>query len=331
MYNVKEVNFDVLKKIQEDTDIIQTVFTSYEWIKFLWKNGKGKPVILEITKDKKVIAYFVGVIFKKFGIKILGSPFEGWTTCDMGFCALDNINRLELLDYVKDYAFKKLKCLYMEVVDERISLEDLEGKNYNYLTERTYVLNINQTDEELFKIFKTDCRNYIRQFERRGAVIERVNPSIEFADEYYDQLIDVFKKQNLKPFYNRQKVYDLMQAFEDVPDELLCLRVCDPNGRCIATSIFPGLKNKCYFWGAASYTEYQHYRPNEYMVWVAIKFWRDHGASEFNMVGIRPYKKKFGPHEYEYPRLVFSKYRFLLTARGLAKKTIMVFRKLRGA
>ncbi|MEH7502856.1 GNAT family N-acetyltransferase [Neobacillus drentensis] len=331
MYEVKEINLDTLRSIETNGDIKQTVFKTKEWLTFLEKNGKGKSVVLQITEGNETLAFFVGMVFKQFGIKIMGSPFEGWATCNMGFCARETVDRLSLIEIVKKYVFNNLKCLYMEIVDVHISCESLKNFKYHNIPQSTYVLNINRPDEELFKSFKSNCQRLIRQFERRGAAISQVKPTIEFANEYYDQLIDVFEKQNLKPNYNRKKVIDLISAFQDNPEGLLCLKVCDPNGKCIATSIFPGLNDTCYFWGGASYREYQNYRPNEYMFWYAIKYWRDRGATAMDMVGLREYKKKFSPDLVVYPRIIISKYRFLITVRNGAKKAIQFFRKIRGA
>jgi lipid II:glycine glycyltransferase (peptidoglycan interpeptide bridge formation enzyme) len=331
MYAVKQVNSDLLKRIQLNDDMKQTVFMTKEWLSFLEENGKGKPIILQITEDNRTVAYFVGVVFRKFGVKIMGSPFEGWATCSMGFCALESVDRMSLIPVVKKFVFKKLKCIYLEIVDTHINFEDVKKSNYDYLPQRTYVLNINRTDEEIFASFKSTCRTLLRQFERRGATISRVEPTMEFANEYYNQLIDVFEKQNLRPNYDRKKVIDLINAYQNNPDGLLCLKVFDPDGKCIATSIFPGLKDTCYFWGGASYREFQQYRPNEYMFWYAMKYWRGQGATTMDMVGLRDYKKKFNPEEIVYPRVIISKYRLLLTFRNIAKKAIQLFRKIRGA
>jgi lipid II:glycine glycyltransferase (peptidoglycan interpeptide bridge formation enzyme) len=331
MYEVKQINLDILKNIETNPDIKQTVFMTKEWLTFLEENGKGKSVVLQIVEGSETIAFFVGLVFKKFGVKIMGSPFEGWATCSMGFCANESVDRLSLINVVKNYVFKKLKCIYMEIVDPYVARENLRDLKYEYLPQRTYVLNINRTDEEIFHSFKSNCRTLIRQFERRGATIAQVKPTIEFANEYYDQLIEVFEKQNLKPNYDKQKVIDLVNSFQDNPEGLLCLKVYNPDGKCIATSIFPGLKDTCYFWGGASYSEFQNYRPNEYMFWYAIKYWRDRGVTTLDMVGLRDYKKKFNPDLVEYSRIIISKYRFLLTLRNGAKKAIQLVRKIRGA
>lgn len=78
----------------------------------------------------------------------------------------------------------------------------------------TLELEIDKTDEELFKVFKTDCRNFIKQFERGDASIEIAKPNDTFAEEYYNQLEDVFAKR-LVPTYSLKKVKCLIRHMKD--------------------------------------------------------------------------------------------------------------------
>lgn len=77
------------------------------------------------------------------------------------------------------------------------------------------------------------------------------------------------------------------------------------------------LIEKC-FWGGASLREYQHYMPNEYMIYTAIRYWKERGCMEFDMVGNRSYKKKFGSLVTNYPCIMVPKYRILLRLKDLA-------------
>ena len=216
MYKLKLVNKEVLKNISNDKKYNQTVFTTYQWISFLENNKKGSSIVLEISKGEDIVGYFVGLIFEKFGLKILASPFEGWATCTMGFCVKENVDMVELINLVSNYAFKELKCLYMEIVDPNISKEEIQKSKYEFINQSTYAIDLTRSEEDIFNGFKPGCRQLIRQFERRGATISKVEPSEVFANIYYDQLIDVFAKQNLKPSYDRQKVIDLMDAYEQL-------------------------------------------------------------------------------------------------------------------
>ena len=55
------------------------VFQTAEWISFLIDTQKGEPVIAALKDGNETLGYFSGLIVKKFGLKILGSPFRGWS------------------------------------------------------------------------------------------------------------------------------------------------------------------------------------------------------------------------------------------------------------
>ena len=73
---------------------------------FLLKTKK-KPVILEILDRGELVSVFVGVIITKFGVRILGSPFEEWFTEEMGFILIKDCDFGKCIESVKEYAFKK--------------------------------------------------------------------------------------------------------------------------------------------------------------------------------------------------------------------------------
>lgn len=281
------------------------------------------PIHIAVYKGDKIIGVFNGGVEKRFGITIMGSPFRGWSTCYMGFSLDKSYDPLLILPALKSFLIKTLKCDYIEIVDCKIPLNRAILNGYNAYPVGTLLLDIDKSDDELFKVFKVDCRNYIRQFEKRGAVLRIVDPTPEFAFNFYAQLVDVFAKQSLRPTYQLKKVTNLIKT---IPNEnLLCLEVLLPDSsKCIATSIFFGYEDVCFFWGGASYREYQHFRPNEYMIWTAIKYWREKGCVQLDMIGIRDYKKKFGSIESSYTRIVFSKYPFLIFFRNFAEKLYFV-------
>lgn len=306
----------------------KVLFTTMEWINYIKINQKAKPIIIRITENTNFVGYFTGFLFSKYGIKIVASPFNGWTTGYMGFDVVDNYDKVNLIEPISKFIFKTFKCLYIQISDRFIEENQLKNIKCNYIMNKSIELIINRTDEELFKVFKTDCRNYIRQFERRGASIEIAKADKQFATDYYEQLIEVFAKQGLVPTYGITKVLDLFKSLNN--DQLLCLRVRNPEGKCIATTIFVGYNERFYFWGAASFRKFQFYRPNEYMIWYAIKYFRDKGYKYFDMYGERPYKNKFGPEKISYPCIMIAKYPILIKMRDIAKKLVWLRFKIKG-
>ncbi len=322
---IGQVNIDEFNHFEQ-----KSVFTTIPWIRFIAKDNNAIPIIIRISDNERFLGYFTGLVTTKFGIKIFGSPFRGWSTCFMGFDLSNRDNIINILPYLVDYIFKNTKCLYIEHVERGLDVEDIKSIPFKTRLVDTLELEIeNRSDANLFSGFKGDCRTFINQFEKRGASIEEALPNDVFAQEYYDQLKDVFKKQSLVPTYTLEKVKTLLNTLAET-GMLLCLRVNDPKGKCIATSIFLGFNNKFFFWGGASYSDAQAYRPNEYMIWYAIRYWRDRGVKIFDMVGVREYKLKFGSQKKEYVTIISAKYQFLIFMRDLAEKLFFAFLHYRG-
>lgn len=299
----------------------KTVNTTKEWIEFVAEDASATPYIVRISQNNELVGFFSSLIVKKFGVKIVGSPFPGWSTVYMGLDVYDHGLKAEILNELIPFVMKNTKCAYLQICDRDFKTDELSPicQQYGGTIEYgdTLELGIEGDDALQYKKMKTDCRNFIRQFERRGAVIEEAEPNDEFAEEYYEQLKDVFAKQNLVPTYTVDKVKCLLRHLSKT-DNIYCLRVKNPEGKSIATSIFPGFNHKMFFWGGASLRPYQQYRPNEYMIYKAMHHWREKGCVEFDMVGNRPYKKKFGSWEVRYPSIIIPKYKILVPLKNMA-------------
>lgn len=307
----------------------QSVFLTLPWLRFVAEDSHTEPVIVRITDAEGLVGYFTGMKFKKFGIPLLGSPFPGWSTCHMGILTDRPEEKCTIYQQLIPYLYKLTGCLYIEINDRDVSVEQAKQAGFKTKSVGTLELSIDMDDAGLMKQMKVDCRNFVRQFERRGARLEIAQPDDTFAQQYYTQLEDVFAKQGLVPTYSLEKVKTLLRNLKDT-GKVLCLRVISPDERCIATSIFLGNKEKCYFWGGASFRPDQHYRPNEYMIYTAMRHWRDQGCKVFDMVGIRDYKRKFGSHDVHYAALICSRIPGLLAGRDLAARLYYAMGAVKG-
>lgn len=305
------------------------LFTSKKWIDFLIETTRGKPIFIEIYDlDLKHIGYFTGIIIKKLGIKILGSPFKGWSTPYMGFDISKTQLTAELINQTIDFIFKTVKVHYIEISEYKLiynSEKLIASRKIIYRKCNTLILDVTPEEDILFVNFKSDVRNFVRQFEKRGAYVQIVDPNEEFAERYYDQLKDVFKKQNLVPTYNEAKVKSLMR---NLKGNIICAEVCSPDGKSIASVIILFYNKFAYYWGGASYKEYQKYRPNEALQWYIIKLLHKNFFENYDMIGVRPYKMKYKPDSYTYTTIICAKSRFLIFLRDMASKMFYKSRKL---
>jgi imidazole glycerol phosphate synthase subunit HisF len=55
------------------------------WLEFVRAVTGGEIVIAQLEQDGQTAGFFSGILFRRCGVPILGSPFRGWTTAFIGF------------------------------------------------------------------------------------------------------------------------------------------------------------------------------------------------------------------------------------------------------
>jgi len=309
----------------------RTVFQTREWLEFVAETQHGTPVVAELREGGALVGYFSGVLIRRLGVRILGSPFPGWTTGYIGFNLLpDTISRAQALEGLRHWAFGTMRCLHFQVSDWQFWNESTPAGGLEAPQFSTYISDLTQTEEELLGRMTKSCRWSIRKAEKSGVTVEEA-VAAGFADEYYAQLLDVFARQGLKPTYGVERVRALVRRLHPT-GRLLLLRVRNPEGRSIATGIYPGFNQWADFWGTASLRAEQHWQPNEGLHWYAMRYWKRRGVKHFDWGGVggRSYKEKFRGAMISIPSFNGSKYQAIAVARKGAHDLYYQSRRILG-
>ena len=92
----------------------RTIYQSLPWLDFLKATQKGEPLVAALHSGTTTVGYFTGMIVQKFGLRILGSPFPGWSTSYMGLNLDPGICRSAALDALQRFVFTDLHCSHLE-------------------------------------------------------------------------------------------------------------------------------------------------------------------------------------------------------------------------
>ena len=296
----------------------RNVFQTPEWLRFVAQTQGAKPVVARIQDNGTCVGRFTGLVVRRFGVPILGSPFKGWMTGPMGFDLDPAVPRREALDALMRFAFKELGCLHVEVLDRHASFAELDGMRARLAEFNTYELDLRPDEDSLLAGLVSSCRRNLRKSEREGVTVEEAH-GVEFADEYFAQLQDVFAKQGINPPYGVERVRELIRCLEPTGN-LLMVRARDPGGTPIATGIFPAHGEFAYLWGVASWRSHHKLRPNEALFWNAIKRLKERGIPALDMGGGGDFKRKFGPTERRIPFVRKSRVPGLMALRDAAAR-----------
>jgi len=325
----KRLNISIEEWEQRTKDLSdRTVFQSAAWLSFLVETQHGEPIFAALCDGERAVGYFCGMLVRKFGVWILGSPMPGWTTAYMGFNMLESVSRQEATQALRRFAFEELRCAHLEMMDRRLVLEDVNSMECRSRQFRGFEIDLTQDEDELMRNMSGPCRTNIRKALRCGLQIRECSDA-GFADQYHAQLEDVFAKRGLVPTYSKARVQAMIQHLS-AEQKVLPLQAIDLDGRCIASMISVGENDTAFLWGSASWRQFQHFRPNELLIWSSIRHWKARGMHKFDMGGGGEYKRKYGGYEISVPWLRVSRYVGLESARAVAVRIIKAQQHLRG-
>jgi len=330
MLSLKRIDLNPELWMELDQFEDRTIFQTLPWLNFVAKTQAAELVVASIEEDGCTLGYFTGLIVKKFGFKILGSPFGGWTTDYMGFNLMPGASCRRVLEILPSFAFDDLGCQYLEIIDPHVREEDFSGFSYTVQPLQRFMVDLTKSEKDLFSSMeKKSCRWCIRKAEKSGVTIEEAC-DIGFADDHYAQVMDVFAKQSLVPPYGIEQVRELIRYLYPT-GHLLLLRARNSGGDCIATGIFPAFNNTAMYLLGASWRQHQKLRPNELLMWYAMRYWKDRGVKTIDLGGgWSDYKTKYGSYESHIFRLKKAKYKLLIPMRDRALQVWRVNQKILG-
>lgn len=319
MYTFKSMALENVPWAALDNFEDRIIYQTLPWLKFLEKTQQAKPVIVEISHDRTVVGYLTLMSTKKMTLRILGSPFHGWTTGYLGFNLVPGQSRGPILKALPQFLADEFGCHYFQLGDYYLEPADYDASDYAIDHYQNFELDLSRSEDDIFKNMRPDGRQKIRKSARNGVLFEEAQPD-GFAEEYYSQLRDVFDRHRLVPTYGIERVTSLIDCLHPTGN-LLLARAKSPEGESIATGIYASFNKTAFAWGWASWRQYHYqYSPNEGLMWFAIKHLKNRGCTWFDMGGWASYKKKYGTMQVTRPYLMRSQPGFLVPCKALAMK-----------
>lgn len=331
-----------------------TVFKTRAWSRFLQDSLHVSPYIIEIAHDDgEVAGWFYAQLITRMGIKVLASPFEGWTTSYQGLCMRRRVSveeRMEIYRGLFDHCLSTSVCHMVQVSDWQLpeSLPDtftvssrvcgdvcggtsggVRGR-FGVVVEncRSIYLDITPDEDRLLRSFRQKSARYsISKATRLGVTVREAQDMHAFAKAYYAQLRDVFDRQNLVPPYDESRVSKMLEALHCTGMAVALEALHPQTGESMATIIFIHHNGLAFYWGAASWRQYHAYCPNELLFFEAVKRLKQRGVTTIEMEGIRKYKEKYNPTVYSKPKLMAARHTVTIRLKTMAKRAYYAVRR----
>jgi len=268
------------------------LFHRRAWLDYLAESQGAEIRHWAIREGEQTVGYFCAGIFSKGPFRILGSPLKSWGTNFMGpvvnsdFCAAAFLQALDELAAREGIAT-------LEIENPILGPDLMASFGYEVKVESTYIIELTPHNADLVweRIDKKD-HSTVRKARRLGLTVVE-SSDVSMTNEYYDQFVEVMTRKGLFPPYDRDRPRLLFKHL--YPKEmLLALRILDPDGRTIATGLFPHDDKTIYYWGGASRLAGRQYSPNDLMHWSVMEWALKRGLTAYNMCGPGKFKQKFG-------------------------------------
>jgi Acetyltransferase (GNAT) domain len=268
------------------------LFHRRAWLQYLAHSQRVQIRHWAVREAGRTVGYFCAGIFRKGPFRILGSPLKSWGTNFMGPVVNPDFSAEAFLLALDELAASEHIAM-LELENPILDPDLMASRGYDVRLGSTYIVELTPYDEELVwkRIDKKD-RSTVRKARRSGlTVVESSDAAM--TDEYYDQFMEVMTRKGLFPPYDSDRPRLLFQHLYP-KDMLLAVQVISPEGRPIATGLFPHDDKTIYYWGGASRLSGRQYAPNDLMHWYVMEWALKRGLTAYNMCGPGKFKQKFG-------------------------------------
>jgi hypothetical protein len=268
-------------------------FASSAWAKVLQESYQYKPIYF-VSFDKDQLVFLMPMME-------VCSPLTGKRGVSLPFtdqCTPHALKReflREATQNVIDYG-EKAGWRYVEWRDGSYFPDEMPPSEVSY----THVLNLLPSEPDLFSSLRDSNRRNINKAISKGVSI-KIGVSLELLDNFYRLICMTRKRHGLPP----QPFSFFMNVYEDIFSQRKGIIVSALySGKVVAASVFFHFGTNALFKYGASDIKYQDLRPNNLVMWEAIKWYKNQGIETLDLGrtesinhGLLRYKRAWGGAE----------------------------------
>lgn len=269
------------KNKRQYNEVVTHPLQSFEWGQFREKAGV-KVIRRGVEEQGKIVDGFTLTIHKipntKFNIGYF--PKGSNPTKEM-------LLELEKIGRENNCIFIQLEPNIENHKSYIINHKSLRKAAHPLFTKYSFEINLEKSEEELFKEFSSKTRYNIRLAEKKGVKVEIDNSEKAFK-EYLRLTKETTKRQN---FYAHtaeyhKKMWETLNSKSDDKNILSAnLLIAKFRNEILTTWILFSFHDKLYYPYGASTTKHKNLMANNLVMWEAIKFGKSMGLKKFDLWG----------------------------------------------
>jgi len=271
-----------------------SIFHSSNWASVLSESYNYNPLYFAAINDKKLSALIPFMEIKSIltGKRGVSLPFTDY--CESIIPQKTNFQ--DTMCYLIEYA-KKAGWKYMEIRANGSLFNGTPPSSFYY----GHTLELSQGIERIFPNLRDSTRRNIKKAVKEGVEIT-INNSSDSIKEFYRLHCLTRREHGLPPppYFFYRKIHEHILS-----KDLGFVVLASYNKRCISGGVFFHFGEKAIFKYGASDKGYQHLRPNNLIIWEAIKWYTLNGykslcfgRTEPENKGLMQFKTGWGAKEH---------------------------------
>jgi CelD/BcsL family acetyltransferase involved in cellulose biosynthesis len=309
------------------------IFHKTCWLRYLETVTSGKALFLIYEKGGEVVGCLPGLLVRKGGLRIFGSPLAGWQTESMGpIFDETRVAASEISRPLAPFLSRAYGVQHIELTSAQMDADALGTLRFRGKQVSTYRVPLFPDDEaRVLKAVKSKTRNQLRKAVKLGLRM-RIETEESFVEEFYDQMKEVFARRGKSLPFTQRRVLECFRHLKAGGNLLaVSVRLPDEPERAIATGLFMIEGREMHLWGWAHRTSHRWYCPMELLTWTAMQRGMEAGCLTLDMAGGGDAKQKFGAVPDETLRQwMWSRYEFVAALRDGAERLYRWQQTLRG-
>ncbi|OCC14657.1 hypothetical protein DBT_1972 [Dissulfuribacter thermophilus] len=299
------------------------LFLHSSWLKAI-EEGLGFKSIGLLTKFEEIpVCLSIFLTAQKAGaFRLAGAPLPGCFTPHLEpvwLKEVDDTFKVKIIEMQNRFLIKDgFSYIERRFRDDLLVKKIGNKKGYEIKFPETFILEIKDDLDTMWKTMEGRSRNMVRKAEKKGVKLVKGEGNVSEIEMFYEMLKIVFAKSNSLPPHPLSLYKSIVKNL--MPENRVLILSSVLNDEVIAMGFFIYDDSEIHFLSGASLPEAYKTGANNFIQWNVIKFAVNHGLKLYDLGGkgipsIDKFKASFGGKSHKYGKIVWRSKKALIAEK----------------